>query len=101
MIIKLAKNLAAILFLLLIAFFIFAAVTCDENTDKAMDDIHTQVADDAVEQYNIAKKQGDKIQICVQAGLVSAAYLQAKDDAKYNEWKAIESNDCAAAGMPR
>lgn len=99
MIIKLAKNIAAILFLLFIAFFIFAAVTCESNTDAAMSDIHTQVSDDAVEQYDIAKKQGDAIQTCVQAGLVSAAYLQAKDEVKYNEWKAVEEQDCKAAGL--
>ncbi len=99
MIIKLAKNLAAIIFLLFIAIFIFAAVTCESNTDAAMDDIHNKVSDDAVEQYNIAKKQGDAIQTCVQAGLVSAAYLQAKDEVKYNEWKAVEKQDCKVAGL--
>jgi len=34
------------------------------------------------------------------AGLVSAAYLQAKDEANYNKWKEIEKEDARAAGMP-
>lgn len=62
--------------------------------------INNSVADDAVAQYNIAKQQGDKIQICVQAGIVSSAYLQAQDQANYNKWKAIQSADCKAAGVP-
>jgi len=63
--------------------------------------IERKVANDAVEQYNIAKRQGDRIQICVQAGFVSAAYLQAKDQENYNRWKSIEKSDCRAAGMPQ
>jgi hypothetical protein len=47
---------------------------------RAAKDIENKVASDAVEQYRIAERQGDKMQICVQAGLVSAAYLQAKDE---------------------
>ena len=70
--------------------------------EKAMmQSIHEEVAQDLVKQYNIAKRQGDKMQICVQAGLVSAAYLQAKDEAKYRKWKATEKSDCRAAGVPQ
>jgi hypothetical protein len=61
--------------------------------------IHKTVATDFEEQYMIAKRQGNKIQICVQAGLVAAGYLQAKDEEKYRVWKATERNNCAAAGM--
>ena len=74
---------------------------CDAATDMQMDNIHNKVADDMVAQYDIAKKQGDAMQTCVQAGMVSAAYLQAKDEAKYNEWKAIEKTDCKAAGIDK
>ena len=63
--------------------------------------IENQVADDAVKQYEIAKQQGDKMQICVQAGFAAAAFLQAKDQPNYNKWKAQEKSDCRAAGLPR
>ena len=43
-----------------------------------VDSIAVQVATDAVEQYGIAKREGDKMQTCVQAMSVSAAFLQAK-----------------------
>jgi len=63
--------------------------------------IENQVAADSVNQYNIAKHQGDAIQICVQAGMVSAAYLQAKDEVNYQKWKQVEAADCVKAGLPR
>lgn len=71
---------------------------CDSQ-EQQINTIHAKVANDAVEQYNITKKQGDKVQICAQAGIVSAAYMQAKDEPKYNEWKAVEKADCKAAGI--
>lgn len=74
---------------------------CDAATDMQMENVHNKVADDMVAQYDIAKKQGDAMQTCVQAGMVSAAYLQAQDEAKYNEWKAIEKTDCKAAGIDK
>lgn len=63
------------------------------------DALFAQVAADAVDRYEIAKRQGNKIQICVQAGVVSASYLQAKDEPAYNHWKQVEASDCARAGL--
>lgn len=71
----------------------------EHQAAKEMNKIETQVATESVEQYNIAKRQGDAIQICVQAGMVSAAYLQAKDESNYQTWKATEGEDCKAAGV--
>jgi hypothetical protein len=63
--------------------------------------VEDQVASDAVSQYNIAKQQGDSMQICIQASLVSAAYLQAKDETNYQTWKKTEAEDCKRAGVPQ
>ena len=60
-----------------------------------------KVAKDFIDQYEIAERSGDKMQMCVHAGLVSAAFIQAKDDANYQKWHSVESRDCAAAGVPR
>ena len=87
--------------ILVSAFLVFGLVGCDAATDMQMDNINSKVADDMVAQYDIAKKQGDAMQTCVQAGMVSAAYLQAKDEAKYNEWKAMEKADCKVAGIDK
>lgn len=79
----------------------FTLTGCDQAVEAQMDSTYDKVSSDMVEQYDIAKKQGDAMQTCVQAGMVSAAYLQAKDEAKYNEWKAIEKTDCKAAGIDK
>lgn len=62
--------------------------------------IEQQVAADAVKQYHIAKAHGTAIDACVAAGLVSAAYLQAKDEENYAAWRTTERAECARAGLP-
>ena len=52
--------------------------------------IQDHVADDAVKEYEIAERQGDKMQMYVQAGLCAAAFLQAQDEPNYRKWKDIE-----------
>lgn len=92
-----------------LALSLLAALGCDADpnkavqamADKSMHGITAKVAADSVAQYEIAKKSDDKIQICVQAGMVSAAYLQAKDEPNFLKWKDVEKTDCAAAGMPK
>jgi len=73
----------------------------EKQAAKDMSRIQADVASDMTKQYNIAKTSGNAIDVCVHAGMVSAAYLQAKDDANYAKWKRIESRDCETAGMPR
>ncbi|MGA7949496.1 MAG: hypothetical protein WCA45_04955 [Thiobacillaceae bacterium] len=71
-------------------------------SQKYMQTIANQVADDAVEQYDMAKRNGATlVDMCVHAGFVSAAYLQAKDESNYRVWKSMEKADCARAGMPQ
>jgi hypothetical protein len=48
-----------------------------------MRSIEHDVAVDALRQYEISKTGGDPVDVCVHAGLVSAAYLQAKDEIKF------------------
>ena len=87
------------LFFVGIAFWFFAGGGLEHQAAKELQKIENQVAEDSVKEYNIAKSQGDAIQICVQAGMVAAAYLQANDRVNYNKWKAIEKSDCRVAGM--
>lgn len=108
---QLPKSVIYIVFALAVYFFIFyrkdepyVATTpvlsyTQRYVNKQMEDITKKVANDAVESYEIAKRQGDKIQICVQAMLVSAAYLQAKDESNYGNWKTIERLDCRRSGI--
>ena len=55
--------------------------------------IHEQVAADAVEQYHIARQTGEHVKICLRA-CIAAVYLQANDETKYQQWKAIEEDEC-------
>ena len=67
-------------------------VTTDSNKNK--------VVADAVDQYHIANRSGTPIDQCVRARVVTAAYLQAKDEDNYKIWKETEATDCGAVGMP-
>jgi len=58
-----------------------------------------KVVADAVDRYHIAKRSGTPIDQCVQARVVTAAYLQAKDEDNYKLWKETEATDCGAVGM--
>ena len=66
-----------------------------------MQNVESKVASDALDQYHIAQHDGSAMDVCVQAGLVSAAYLQAKDEPNYASAKARENADCAKAGLQR
>lgn len=71
----------------------------DKLVAQQIANVEAEVAADAVKEYEIAKRQGDAMQICVQAGFVSAAYLQAKNESHYQQWKATEKGDCKRAGV--
>ena len=62
----------------------------EEQAQKDINNISSQVARDAEKQYEIAKNNGEDMDAYVQAGMVSAAYLQANDEANYKKWKEIE-----------
>jgi hypothetical protein len=72
----------------------------ETNSPPALDGIYAKVASDAINHYSIAKRNGTVIDVCIQAGLVSAAFLQANDEANYKVWKQTQQTDCSNAGMP-
>jgi hypothetical protein len=57
----------------------------EKQADQDLYRIETKVAQDSVQEYEIANRHGSKIDICVHAGLVAAAYLQAKDESNLSE----------------
>ena len=73
----------------------------EPHASKEMQRTENRLAADAIAQYEIAKRRGYPIQMCKQAGLVSAAYLQAKDEPNYQRWKKIEKDECGRAGVSR
>jgi len=69
--------------------------------ESQMQDIADKVANDAVDQYKIAARSGSSMDRCVQAGMVTAAFLQAKNETQYSSWKRVEHKDCNEAGIPQ
>jgi hypothetical protein len=87
--------------IIILAFWYFWGGGLQQQTSNNLDNINQKVASDAVDQYNIAKSSGSSVDACVHAGLVVAAYLQAKDETSYQQWKSTQSIDCGNAGVPQ
>jgi len=95
---KALKAIISIVFLVAIAWYFFGGGV-QKQAASQMSDIEKQVALDSEKKYEIAKSGGDKIEIATHAGMVAAAYLQAKDETNYKKWKEIEKVDKKAAGL--
>ncbi len=54
----------------------------------------SKYANDAVEQYEIIERSGDKIAACRQIEYVIAAYLSNKDEKNFNKWKQKKADEC-------
>ncbi len=96
------KNIKGIIGLVVLVGLIwyFFGGGLDNQVKSDMQEIENQVAADAVEQYEIAKKNGTAMDAYVAAEMVKAAYLQAKDEENYKKWKAIEKGEAKRAGVP-
>lgn len=92
-----AFGISFVLFAGLIQFFYGGGL--EKQVAKDLNDIHKQVASEALTIYYTAEREGSPIDVCVQAGIVSAAYLQANDETNYRTWKSREKRDCLAAGL--
>lgn len=80
-------------------FATFSLVACDAQ--QAVGDYAVgSAAEDQIEVYDMAKKGGDKMQTCAQASVIAQLFLQSKDEARWQEWKKKEAEDCKEAGMP-
>lgn len=88
-------SIAVVLF---IAWYYFGG-GLEQQAGRDLSNIEKQVASDSVKQYEIAKRSGTAMDACVHAGLVAAAYIQAKDEPSYQHWKEIEKSDCRIAGV--
>lgn len=56
--------------------------------DAAEKSFAKSIAQDLIDQYNIVQNGTDEMAKSMRAGAVAEAYLQAKDSAKYETWKA-------------
>jgi len=77
-------------------------VNTNATANDAMKKITRKVADDQIKRFEIAQKNGGSVMdVCVQAGLVTAALLQDQDARRYADWKQIEKRTCKEAGLDR
>lgn len=93
---EIAKAVSLIIVIFALVWFFWLG-GWEMQTDNLMDKTYKKVSSDFVDEYEITKRQGDKAQICLHAGLVAAGYLQEKNESKYQEWKVVEKADCAKA----
>ena len=56
--------------------------------------VHQMVADDVIQQYNLAVKGGNQIEICVKAKLVVESFNQGHDEENYMKWKQVVRSVC-------
>lgn len=61
----------------------------------------SKFAADKIAEYEIAKRNGDKMKACVLAGIVKQAFLTAQDEQHYNIWRVTEETRCEEAGVPK
>jgi hypothetical protein len=72
------------------------------SPEASLKNLKDATALDLAEQFHIASKNGAKpMELCVQAGVVKAAYLQAKDEKQYQVWTALEDISCEEAGIKK
>lgn len=79
----------------LILYFFEGGIENDATSE--LQEIESQVAQDLILEYQMAKRNGSAVDACVHAGLVAAAFLQANDEANYRKWKGIETEECRKA----
>ena len=56
--------------------------------------VNNEVVRDSIKGYDTARSSGDAASICVHAGLVKEACIQAHDDQCAKEWAETERRDC-------
>jgi hypothetical protein len=72
--------------------FIFLASSCGQTIEE-------QVAQEEIENYNMAVKGGDPIEIAMEAMLVAEMFKQAGDEENYLKWKKISAEADKEAGL--
>lgn len=61
--------------------------------------VEQKVISDSIKQYNIAMRTENYMDAYVQAGIITAAHLQAEDEAGYLKWKQVEKKLAKKLGM--
>ena len=77
-----------------------AAISSSPSPTSFEEKVNQKVISDTIAQFEIVKRSGNPSSICTHAGRVAAAYLHAKDETGYREWKDTQANLCSSVGLP-
>ncbi|TSE08549.1 MULTISPECIES: hypothetical protein [Aquimarina] len=80
-----------LIFILLILIYFVFTTGSDETIHQQINETKNQVVQDAIEQYNIIKRNGSDLEISMHAGFVADAFLKVGDKENYSKWKKIEN----------
>lgn len=69
------------------------------HADEFEKSIEKKVVKDAADQLEIVIRNGSPVDACVHAGILSAAFVQAKDETNYKAAKELEDFICRKAGL--
>lgn len=94
---KTLKIIVGVIVLGIALSFVFGGA--EQIANNELQKIENQVVADAVKQYKIAKENGSAMDAYVQAGIVAAAFLQAKDEENYKKWKKVEKEEAKKVGL--
>jgi hypothetical protein len=93
------KGIISLLVIILLGWYFWGG-GMDRQVKNDIQKIENSVASDAVSQYEIAERSGDKMQMYTQASLCAAAFLQAKDEANYRRWLDKQHRLAKEIGLP-
>ena len=74
----------------------------ETQTESSLDRIYQQVVDDEEAKYAgmLGRRSTTQTDLCVQAGMVAAAHLQAQNMSDWNHWNERRNQICGKAGIP-
>lgn len=67
--------------------------------ESSVNAVYSEVTQQLIEEYNIAKRQGDKMQTYVSAGMVCQGMLSDRNELGYRKWKEIEKQCAVEVGI--
>ncbi len=81
-----------IFILLILIYFLFTTGSSDTGQYQT-NETKNQVAQEAIKQYNIVKRNGSGIEASLHAGFVAEAFLQIGDKENYTKWIKIKEQE--------
>ena len=71
-----------------------------QESTTTVGDLQNRAAVQAVQEYEIVRRNGTAADACLRAGNAAEAFLQLRDETRYRTWKRVEQAECSRAGVP-